>query len=305
MRYLVWMLCVVAWALGEQPAVVLTFDNLPVHTTLLMDCETRTQKYLDALGESKIQTVFFTIGAEVERSNARRMGCIHKLVNQGHLIANHSYSHPHLSAIAVEDYLADVLKCEPWIASFATYRPWFRYPFLDIGLDPIEGASVEKAVACATALKNMGFLHGYVSIDSFDWFINMLMLQAIIEGQKIDLADLESFYLGHLVRTIDRYLTHKSAEERALFSTHVFLFHANDLNALFLPQIITLLRQNGWRIAPPDEIFNNSANRLADFEMFIHFKVWELTSNTVGRFQDPEKITREFNEQVLHIKDKK
>ncbi len=281
----------------EQPVAVLTFDTLPMAQTLFMNGEMRTQKYIDALAKADVQTVFFAIGNEIKKS---KMKCLNQIIQQGHLIANHSYSHPHLTAISVKQYLDDVNECEKRILPFSTYRPWFRYPFLDVGLDLMVGRSIEKAVECALALKNLGFHHAYVSIDSFDWFIDMLFLQAIKEKKEIDMESLENFYINHIQLAIKNYINKKADKEKNLFSTQVFLFHANDLNALFLPRIITMLRENGWRIGTPDEIFDNLDNQLTDFKIFIDLKVW-LDSQNFDRFHDPNKITQDFNKQVLHL----
>lgn len=284
-------------SLTEQPVVVLTFDTLPTAQTLFMDGKIRTQKYIDALAKADVQMVFFTIGNEIEQS---KMKYINQIIQQGHLIANHSYSHPHLSAISVEQYLDDVNECEKRILPFSTYRQWFRYPFLDVGLDLMEGRSIEKAVECALALKSLGFRHAYVSIDSLDWFIDMLFLQAIKEGKEIDMEGLEHFYLEHIRLTIKKYLSKKTDEEKNLFSTQIFLFHANDLNALFLPKIITMLREDGWRIGTPDEMVDNPDNQLVDFKTFIDLKVW-LDSKNISRFHDRDKITQDFNKRVLRL----
>lgn len=278
--------------------IVITFDNLPIQNNYILDPKTKTEKYIQALSQAGIQTVFFAVGKEIEQATPEKMECIERLVQEGHRIANHSYTHPHLSEIAVADYIANVLKCEELITQFATYRRWFRYPFLDIGLDPVEGASVEKALHCASDLKALGFRHGYVTIDSFDWFISSLLSKAVSEGRTIYLPDLEAFYIDHLRKTIQRYLSAKSEEEKSLFSTHVFLFHANDLNALCLPRVIEMLKAEGWTFAPPEEAFDDPKNQMSDFDM-ISIKIQQYTGKPVY-LHSSETTTREFSEQVLH-----
>lgn len=292
-----------AWMLSsaEGATLVISFDNLPIINNYILDPESKTEKYIQALSEAGITTVFFAVGREIERATPETRKCIERLVEAGHCIANHSYSHPHLSAIPVEDYLADVMHCEEWITSYVTYRPWFRYPFLDMGMDPIEGASLEKAVQCANELGARGFRHGYVTIDSFDWFITSLMIKAIEEGKQIDESALETFYVDHLRRTITRYLAAKTEGEKALFSTHVFLFHANDLNALCLPRVIEMLQAEGWTLVSPEEAFDNPENRLADFESLC-FRIKQSTGKHFY-LHSAEKTRREFQEQVLGEKE--
>jgi peptidoglycan/xylan/chitin deacetylase (PgdA/CDA1 family) len=44
------------------------------------------------------------------------------------VLANHSYSHPALTAVTAEAYLVDIDKAEAWLKGRPGRRPWFRFP---------------------------------------------------------------------------------------------------------------------------------------------------------------------------------
>jgi len=297
MRFFVFLVLISSHLLAA-PQIVLTFDNLPLEKTKLFNAKERTELFLEALSKEGVRTVFFAIGTTLARASPKKMECVEQIAAHGHRIANHSFSHPFLSTKEVAVYMEDVRLCEAYISQFATYAPWFRYPYLDVGLDPLPGASIEKARECAQKLQERGFLNGYVTLDSFDWFIESLLQKALDSGKKIDRRALETFYVHHLEQTIQRYLDTKSELEKSLFETHVILFHANDLNALCLPAVIKMLRTSGWHIVDPEEAFQPK-NALSEFRAFIDFKVKQLTHDP-HPIHSSERTTREFKGQVLH-----
>lgn len=72
----------------DKKIAYLTFDDGPYYTT---------HKFLDVLSKYKVKATFFTIGLDKEKCfDDRSKGChelYKKIVDNGHTIANHSYSH--------------------------------------------------------------------------------------------------------------------------------------------------------------------------------------------------------------------
>ena len=290
------------WAETALPIVV-TFDNLPLNNTISLSGEEKKQKLLQALKGEQIEAAFFIVGEELDKKSAGQ-STLEEIMGAGHRIANHSFTHPHLTEIALEDYLADVMQCDKLINQLSLYRPWFRYPYLDIGMNPppMEGASLEKAIGCAQTLKEKGIKNAYVTIDSYDWFLNTLLLKAIADGKSIDQKDLEAFYLDHLQKAIPKYLAINQSKK---FSAHVILFHSNaDITALCLPCIITMLRENGWQFAAPEKAFNTTEKDLADFDAIIQqaklTRIKPSDGGKTGYLNKDVEITSAFQRIVLH-----
>lgn len=296
------------FVLSARPPLIITFDNLPLQDSACLTGEEKRERCLKTLEDEKLETVFFIVGEELVK-NPKSSSCLKRVLEQGHRIANHSYTHPHLTDTSLEDYITDVYKCNEFIKHFSLYRPWFRYPFLDIGLDPLPrlGASGEKAIACAEKFKAQGFRHGYVTIDSFDWFLNVLLLEAIEQGKTIKQEDLEAFYVAHLRKMIVKYLT---LHEKESFSAHVLLLHSNaDITMLCLPRMIHMLKEDGWIFTSPEEAFNHPANTLADFNSVVEQAKWALRALTPSSSpsSEPKKgsslsseATEAFRQMVLH-----
>ena len=137
-----------------RPIVAMTFDDGP-HETL-------TPRLLDILKERDVKATFFVVGRNV----AEYPEIAKRIVNEGHEIANHTWSHPWLTRLsdasvrrqlqktsdAIEEYtgVKPVLFRAPYGALRKSQRVWifkeFGYPEILWTVDPLDwkrpGASV-------------------------------------------------------------------------------------------------------------------------------------------------------------------
>ena len=103
----------------KEKEVALTFDDGPDAAY--------TSQILDILEEWKVKAAFFCIGEKVERNPQLAA----KIVEKGHLIGNHSYSHvSSFPLFSARKMSADLRRCEEAIQSATgkTVR-FFRPPF--------------------------------------------------------------------------------------------------------------------------------------------------------------------------------
>src|SRR5215469_12717984 len=99
--------------------VALTFDDGPYGEA--------TNQILDILKKKQVHATFFLLGINVEKYPA----IVKRIVNEGHVIGNHSYSHsPDLFKMPAVDFQADVRHAEDLIASVTSLHPrYFRPPY--------------------------------------------------------------------------------------------------------------------------------------------------------------------------------
>ncbi|GAB4126529.1 MAG: hypothetical protein OHK0050_39460 [Roseiflexaceae bacterium] len=112
---------IVARGNPKQPNVALTFDIELDQEVLL--------KILDLLAARQIRATFFVTGSWVEAyPNAARA-----IVQAGHELGNHSYSHPYFSRLADEGAQNEIEETERIVREItgATTRPYFRFPYGD------------------------------------------------------------------------------------------------------------------------------------------------------------------------------
>ena len=131
---------------GKQ--IALTFDDGP-HPS-------QTQRILDILDRYGVKATFFMIGVNVENYPEAAK----EVVQRGHEIGNHTYSHSHLNHMGVGSLSAELEKCEDALEKICEYRPrLFRPP---------EGYLSDGVFECAEQGEYSLILW---SIDTRDWEI--------------------------------------------------------------------------------------------------------------------------------------
>jgi len=106
------------WRVKETKKVVyLTFDDGPIPDI--------TEKVLDILLEHQIKAAFFCLGKNVEANPH----LFKRLIEQGHLVGNHSYSHPDGWNTSNVNYYQDIEKSQKLIHS-----KFFRPPYGKLSL---------------------------------------------------------------------------------------------------------------------------------------------------------------------------
>jgi peptidoglycan/xylan/chitin deacetylase (PgdA/CDA1 family) len=164
----------------------------------------------------------------------------------GHMISNHTYSHLACSKTDHKKFIENIKKCHEMIRSYENFRPFFRFPYLDEC----------KSFDIQNTLDNLGYKKGFVTIVTIDWYFNSLLQKALRNGKTIDYNKLRDLYLQMVLEAITKH-------DKSLISLigyrpiHNILFHENDITALYLGDVIEMLRDNGWTIVDPEEAFAN------------------------------------------------
>lgn len=246
--------------------IALSFDDAPRQRGAFFTPEERTAKLIAALRQAKVrQAVFFVNPGRLETPDgAGGEERIAAYARAGHLIANHTFSHPHLSAITAEAFLADVDKGEAWLKGRPGYRPWLRFPFLDEG-----GKDKAKRDAVRAGLAARGLRNGYVTADGTDWHLEQLTIDAKAAGKPMDMKALRRLYLQMQLSGVGY---HDAMARSALGRSpaHVLLLHETDLAALFIADLVTELRRQGWTIVSADQAYADPLRKAFPDVPFAH-----------------------------------
>ena len=235
--------------------IAITIDDAPLGPGAKGDWD-RAGSLIKGLNTAGVQAVFFvtTDGfEEIEDGKSR----IERYADTGHLIANHTHSHPWLYQVEADAFLSDIDRAEAHLEGLENRRPWFRYPFLDQGR-----RDTDKRQSVWDGLDARGLGDGYVTVDTYDWHLDRQWQKAIAEGTIVDEAVLSAVYAAMIVDAAEHAA---SLAETWLDSqpVHTLLLHENDAAASFLPAAIEGLRGAGWTIVAPDEAYAHTLPRPA------------------------------------------
>ncbi|WP_332872609.1 polysaccharide deacetylase family protein [Allopontixanthobacter sediminis] len=236
--------------------IALTFDDIPRGRGAFFDDEERTRRIIANLAESGVSQAAFFLNPGMIDGRAGAADRIARYVSAGHVIANHSNTHPHLSDTDAEAYLADIDTAENWLKGREGYRPWFRYPFLDEG-----GRDKVKRDTVRAGLAERGLRNGYVTVDASDWFYEQAAIDAKAAGQVMDMDGLRDLYVESHVQSAE-FSDALARRTLGRAPAQVMLLHETDLAALYLSDLVTALKAKGWRIISADEAFADPIGQL-------------------------------------------
>lgn len=151
-----------------DPEVILTFDDGPNPRT--------TGKVLDVLAKHDIQAVFFLTGANFSRGNTeQRRALVERMLREGHIVANHTMTHPQLCAGEEAAAAAEIDEARALLEQVARMPvTWFRAPY---------GAYCQRLV---TMLDARGLRHVYWDLDPQEWRTGSAKVteQRVVAGLK-------------------------------------------------------------------------------------------------------------------------
>ncbi|UGQ47477.1 polysaccharide deacetylase family protein [Massilia endophytica] len=248
-------LALAAFAAHAQ-SVAFTFDDGPhISDGPRLNAEQRNKAMLAALAKHKVKAALFvTAGNGANKPEglafARAWG------EAGHVIGNHTMTHPDLHKIALEDYQRQILDCDRIISPLPGYQRWFRFTFLR------EGNTPEKRDGMRSFLAQQGYRNAYVSLDTSDWRLNDKLVEVLRKNRDADVSAIREAYLSHVRQ---RALAYRALSQKLQGRdiAQVMLMHHNLINALWLDDVITMFKEMGWTITTPQAAFADPVYALA------------------------------------------
>lgn len=116
-----------------------------------------TEKILDVLKEHNVSAAFFLVGNYIQTSPQ----LVNRMVEEGHLVGNHTYSHPDMSEISTKEAFSDELQKLEAEYKKVTGKEMKRY------YRPPQGKYSEANLKMA---KEMGYKTIFWSLAYVDWY---------------------------------------------------------------------------------------------------------------------------------------
>ena len=244
--FLMLSLVISAWCQAKQLAI--TFDDAPRKATGYFDGPTRAKTLIDNLKRHKVPEVAFFVTTQGMNQEGRQR--IKAYNNAGHLIANHTHSHPDFLKQDLDSYRDDFLKAHTMLKGLSQFKPWFRFPYLR------EGETLQKRDGMRQTLAEFGYTNAYITLNNYDWYIENLFQQALAAGKKVNFARLSEMYVDSIMQSID-YYDAMAEHHLGRSPKHVLLLHEMDISALFIGDLVTRLRKEGWEIISPEVAYRD------------------------------------------------
>ncbi len=247
------LICSISLGQGSKnkKEICITFDDLPVvrvhdHIERMMI----TDEILFTLEEFKVKAAGFVVGDNI----AGHYDLLEKWLEGGHILGNHTYSHPDLNEVPHELFIENIDKghiaIEEILKKYMQKNRYFRYPYLHYGKSP----EVKKAVA--DYLFNQEYWVAHVSIDTDDFAFNLQYEKIHNKSDSAAISRLGNEYFDHIMEQVEK------AEKIALDILgrpvrHILLLHANRIHSYFLYDMLSELKSMGYSFISMERAFSD------------------------------------------------
>ncbi len=281
----------------EKPKIAFTFDDGQINDVGGYKLKTWNELLLGHLKKHQLKAILFSSGAN--KINPKGKYVLSSWNNAGHLIANHTFTHPNFNSknITLEAFEAELAQNDSIIRNYSNYYKYFRFPYLK------EGNTKEKVEGFRAFMKQKGYKNGYVTIDASDWYIAGRLVERLKKNPKADISGFREFYKKHLFNRATFYdsLAYQLSGRRI---NHVILLHHNLAAALFLDDLIQHFKTNGWEVinadkAYQDKIYEEVPGNVPAGESLI----WALAKQS-GKFEKVLRYPAEDGEYEKPMMDK-
>lgn len=225
--------------------VVLAFEDV-LGPSASLDGMARTRMLIGGLRREGVeQALFFVKTKKIDTKTKLRLIEYDKA---GHLLASHGHDDNLLKKVNLYAYQLDLLKSQALLDEFSNYRGYFRSGYYSGGSD-MDLRRKLQAFAHENNLQPT-----YVTLKSFDWYLNQQYLEQVNSNRRVDMAALEKVYVEMIWLGLETY-QQQVMPTAGVNAKHVLLLQENDLAGYFIAALIEKIRAEGWGIVSPDAAF--------------------------------------------------
>ena len=282
---------------NAQKQIAITIDDLPFVSELsLKHAQESTAKLLKKMKTNQVKAVglvnesFLLRFGEVDE----RIALLEAWLQNGNELGNHTFSHNSFNNLSLDEFKVEVLKGEiitqKLNKKYNKEAKYFRYPFLHTGPDSLKKYGFE------TFLKEQNYQNAPVTIEADDWLFNKVYMDAMKANDKALMKTVAEKYLKHTNDYFDYYEKY-TQEVIGRPIKHIFLCHANALNADYFDELFQLMRNRGYTFitleeALKDDIYQHKDTVLTKggFSWLHRWKITDKKKSTLKEMQVPADI---------------
>jgi peptidoglycan/xylan/chitin deacetylase (PgdA/CDA1 family) len=247
--------------------IAITFDDLPRNgpDTGLANTREMTDKLTAIIQARHIPVVALVNEGQLYKPGEMdaRVALLNLWLDRGAELGNHTFSHPSLNKIPLEDFEDDLIRGENVTRMLLARRGmklrYFRYPFLNTGL------SLETRKEFEEFLARHHYINAPVTLENSDWMFSALYTRARakLAGDKDMAARISTAYLAYTEKQFD-FLEKLAVEVLGYEPRQVMLLHSNWLNADYLGGVLDIMQARGYKFVTLERALEDKAYSLPD-----------------------------------------
>jgi peptidoglycan/xylan/chitin deacetylase (PgdA/CDA1 family) len=253
MRILTGLLFAVC-AIAQQRTVAITVDDLPYvgpDATARRD----NRRQLAAFRERHVPVTAFVIGGRIDGQILREW------LRSGFDLANHSYTHPNMNELSIEQIEDEIARGEaalaPYLKEAGKKLEFFRFPMNHTG------NTKEKHDAVAAFLAKRGMAVATCTIENSDYLFNRAYIEARAKRDAARERKLRAEYLAFTAAETD-FLAGVTKQVFGYEPPQVMLLHDNPLNADVIGEVLKQFEERGYRFVTLKAAQSDAAYKTPD-----------------------------------------
>ena len=232
----------------SQPRIAITMDDFNLAFDKVLSPIERNTRILEAFDKHKHKAAGFVSGGFVNNEVGDKV--VQSWSEAGHLLGNHTYGHMNATEEDIDVIEADILKNNELMANYPGYEKIFRFPFL------AEGGEASKIRAYHDFLTLNGFEYAPVTIDSIDWYTTRRLEEKLNENPNMETTAYRDYYIKMCLEIAESF--RPLAESLGYPNLpHTLLTHHNILNGLYLDDLMSAFKSQGWDFVDAKEAFSH------------------------------------------------
>ena len=220
---------------------------MPFVTKIIEEGTVITNLLLQHLRENDVKATGFVVGSTVNKEGeyVERLKLLEKWRSDGHLLANHTYSHLTFSEQSLEDFENDVIRNEKILAPFldkkAHENPCFRFPYMEYG------NTTEQMEKALDFLHSRSYTVAPISLDTKDYIFNILYINGYEHTEEL--------YLEYVEKIVD-FREQQAIHFYGKYLGQIMLIHSNLINAYCLGKVLAFLKRREYEFVSLQEVMS-------------------------------------------------
>jgi len=190
--------------------------------------------------------------------------------NENAIIGNHTYSHSRYSEVGFEGFVKDIEKgdslTELYAVKYNKDLKYFRFPFNDMGKDSTQHIQIREY------LKSKDYSIAPFTVESSDWMFDTIYQYYLKNGDTEKAKAIGEQYVDKTIELVHFYERMATSLYRRSVQ-HIYLCHDNAINADYLAEIITKLKQADYKIVSFEESLKDPIYKQKD----TYYKKWGIS----------------------------
>lgn len=256
---------------AQQKYIAITIDDIPNTTKYQKD--NFSPILLNVLDSLKVPFTIFINEDKIYQTefHDRNKDLLEQWIkNNQVIIGNHTYSHSRYSEVGYNSFVTDIEKGENLTKQYALkYNKevtYFRFPFNDLGKDSIQHLQIREY------LKSRNYTIVPFTVESSDWMFDTVYQYYLDNGETEKAKTIGEQYVDKTIELVNFYeKIAASLYKRPI--QHIYLCHDNAINADYLAEIISRLKQADYKIVSFEVSLKDPIYKQKD----TYYKKWGIS----------------------------